>query len=33
VNKNIIDRTPQNLIIQYNGQTKAQLVKPEAALG
>lgn len=27
VNKNIIDRTPQNLIIQYNGQTKAKLVR------
>jgi radical SAM superfamily enzyme YgiQ (UPF0313 family) len=30
VHKNIIDRTPQNLIIQYNGQTKAKLIKEEA---
>ncbi len=30
VHKNIIDRTPQNLIIEYNGQTKAKLVKQEA---
>ena len=32
VHKNIIDRTPQNLIIQYNGQTKAKLVKQEVIL-
>jgi anaerobic magnesium-protoporphyrin IX monomethyl ester cyclase len=32
VYRNIIDRTPQPLIIQYNGQTKAKLLKPEALL-
>jgi hypothetical protein len=30
VHKNIIDRTPHNLVIQYNGLTKAKLVKTEA---
>jgi hypothetical protein len=30
VHKNIIERIPQNLIIQYNGLTKAKLVETEA---
>lgn len=32
VHQNLIDRTPQNIIIQYNGQTKARLVNEEQIL-
>jgi len=32
VHQNLIDRTPQNIIIQYNGQTKAKLVNEASVL-